>query len=291
VSGEILWVNSNDGAMQIWVMDGAKVKSRETVVGETGSPEVSRPPWNIVGIGDFGGNGVSDILWVNSNDGTMAVWLMDGAKVDSRKTVVSETGSPEVSRPPWNILGIGDFHGDFGRENDLLWVNSADGAMQVWLMNINQVAGRPPVVGESGEPEVSRSPWNIAGVGEFRGFGSSDILWVNSADGAMQIWTMNGAKVDSRKTVVSETGSPEVSRPPWNIAGIGKIGANGRAAILWKNSTDGAMQIWTTDGAKVDSRKTVVSETGSPEVSRPPWNIAAVGEWRVSTPGEPGAPH
>ena len=38
------------------------------------------PGWEIKGSGDFNGDGKSDIVW-QSNDGTPALWLMDGTNV------------------------------------------------------------------------------------------------------------------------------------------------------------------------------------------------------------------
>ena len=38
--------------------------------------------WNVAGVGDFDGNGKSDILWTDGN-GNYAIWFMNGATVTS----------------------------------------------------------------------------------------------------------------------------------------------------------------------------------------------------------------
>jgi hypothetical protein len=38
--------------------------------------------WQIEGIGDFNGDGKSDILWRHT-DGTLAIWFMDGTTFTS----------------------------------------------------------------------------------------------------------------------------------------------------------------------------------------------------------------
>jgi len=38
--------------------------------------------WTIVRLGDFNGDGRSDIIWRHS-DGTTAIWLMDGIGISS----------------------------------------------------------------------------------------------------------------------------------------------------------------------------------------------------------------
>jgi hypothetical protein len=34
--------------------------------------------WVLAGMGDFDGNGSTDILWRDNNTGTVAIWLLDG---------------------------------------------------------------------------------------------------------------------------------------------------------------------------------------------------------------------
>ena len=44
--------------------------------GSRGRPNPG-PSWHVKGTGDFNGDGKADILWQNNN-GTPAIWLMDG---------------------------------------------------------------------------------------------------------------------------------------------------------------------------------------------------------------------
>lgn len=53
VVSDILWYNSSTGETQIWFMDGHRVASRATVLGEDGSAVFVGPPWSIVGTGVF----------------------------------------------------------------------------------------------------------------------------------------------------------------------------------------------------------------------------------------------
>jgi hypothetical protein len=50
------------------------------------------PDWKIRGVGDVNGDGKSDIIWQNDN-GTAAVWLMDGTNVISGANVGFNPGS------------------------------------------------------------------------------------------------------------------------------------------------------------------------------------------------------
>ena len=286
----IAWVNATDGTMQLWVMNSGRVLSRLTVVAENGTPERSGAPWHIVGTGDFNGDGKTDFLWVNVSDQTMQIWGMNGGRVQSRMTVVAENGSPEHSAAPWHIVGTGDFTGD--GKADILWVNVSDGSMQIWAMDGGRVTGRLTVVAENGKPEHSAAPWHIVGTGDFTGNGKADILWVNASDRTMQIWAMDGGRVTGRVTVAAENGTPEHSAPPWTIVRVGDFNRDGKADILWLNTSDRTMQIWMMDGGRVANRVTVVAENSTSEHSLPPWSIVGSGNrnpdilWHNSASGE-----
>ena len=72
---DILWRDTNSGALSIWFTNGTQV---------TSGASVGRLPsnWSVVQVGDFNGDGKSDILLLDSA-GDVAVWLMNGATVSS----------------------------------------------------------------------------------------------------------------------------------------------------------------------------------------------------------------
>jgi hypothetical protein len=55
----LLWRNTSSGFVGLWQMHGTGIAANP-LLGQTD------PSWNIVGVGDFSGNGESDILWSNS---------------------------------------------------------------------------------------------------------------------------------------------------------------------------------------------------------------------------------
>jgi hypothetical protein len=74
-------------------MDGTNV----TFAGAVGpfNPGLS---WQIKGTGDFNGDGKSDIIW-QGQDGTPAIWLMDGTTVTGVGAVGSNFGAS------WHVVG------------------------------------------------------------------------------------------------------------------------------------------------------------------------------------------
>ena len=76
---DILWRDTNSGALSIWFTNGTQVTSAASV-GTLSSN------WSVAQIGDYDGDGKSDILLLDSA-GDVAMWLMNGATVSSSVSV------------------------------------------------------------------------------------------------------------------------------------------------------------------------------------------------------------
>jgi hypothetical protein len=121
---DILWYNAN-GDTSIWLMTGTATQVQVLSTTDLG---IVPPGWTIAGTGDFNGDGMSDILWRNSN-GDTSMWLMTG---NGPQVQVSSTNDLGLIPTSWNVALTGDFNGD-GR-TDILWRNS-NGDASVWFMN------------------------------------------------------------------------------------------------------------------------------------------------------------
>ncbi len=185
---------------------------------------------------DFDGDGKSDIVWRN-DDGTIAIWLMNGTK---------PRATPVVGTMPaaWKISGFGDFDGD--GKSDILWRND-DGTIAIWLMD-GATPRSSPVVG------TMPAAWQIAGEGDFDGDGKSDILWRND-DGTIAIWLMNGA---------TPRATPVIGTMPaaWQIAGTGDFDGDGKSDIVWRKNDgtrDEPIAIWLMNGSTPKATPVVVT--------------------------------
>ena len=127
---DILWQNDN-GTPAVWLMNGTNAASVSAIGPFAPFPTNPGPGWHIKDDGDFDGDGKSDVLWQN-DDGTPAVWLMNGLTAGS-------TGALSNPGPSWQIKATGDFN--FDTKADILWQNS-DGTPAIWLMDgLNLIGG------------------------------------------------------------------------------------------------------------------------------------------------------
>src|SRR5215831_15386896 len=239
---DVLWFNSDTGALDVWLLDG-----HSNVIAfpglSAGCGAGCSPPWQVVGAGDFNGDGFADVLWFNSDTGALDVWLLDG-----QENVIAfpglSAGCGAGCSPPWQVVGGGDFNGDGFA--DVLWFNTDTGALDVWLLdghsNVIAFPGLSAGCGSGCSP-----PWQVVGVGDFNGDGFADVLWFNTATGGLDVWLLDG-----QNNVIAfpglSAGCGSGCSPPWRVVGVGDFNGDGHADVLWFNTDTGALDVWPLDG-------------------------------------------
>src|SRR5439155_1511036 len=185
---------------------------------------------------DFDGDCKSDILWRNSATGEDYLWLMNA------QAIVSQGSLTTLGDPAWQIQGTGDFDGD--GKADILWRNALTGENYIWLMNGLSIASQGSV-----NVVDPTSGWQVQGIGDFDGDGKADILWRNSSTGENYIYLMNGWTIAARGLVnIVEPSSV------WELKGIGDFDGDGKADILWRNSSTGENYVYFMNGWAIVSR-------------------------------------
>jgi probable HAF family extracellular repeat protein len=258
---DVLW-RQNSGALVMWQMNGSTVSSSSAVTsqGNSVAPDSS---WSVAGTADFNGDGKSDILWRQSS-GALALWQMNGSSISASNALTSQ-GSAVAPDASWNVAGIADFNSD--GKADVLWRNSS-GALALWQMNGASVSASSALTcqGNAVAPDAS---WNVAGVGDFNGDGSADLLW-RSAGGALALWQMNGSAVTANGPITSQGGvaAPDAS---WKVIEIGDFNGDGNSDVLWRND-NGTMAEWLMNGSQITSTQAPSSQ-GIPAAPDASWTV------------------
>jgi autotransporter passenger strand-loop-strand repeat protein len=116
---DLLWRNTVTGQVGEWLSKpGSGYQGFTTPILAT--VDLS---WKVQGVGDFSGDGLSDILWRNTN-GDTGIWVTTsgGSYTPIDFGVISLN---------WRIQGVGDYNGD--GKADILWRNTATGQVGEWL--------------------------------------------------------------------------------------------------------------------------------------------------------------
>ena len=102
--------------------------------------------WHFQDVGDFNGDGKTDLLMLNDTTHGVAIWQMNGTQV----TPTRRSGS-STQAAGWHDDGLRDFNGD--GKTDLLLENDTTHGVAVWLMDGTQVTANPQV-GVSTRPPI-----------------------------------------------------------------------------------------------------------------------------------------
>ena len=147
-----IYVKSTGNVIGAWVTDDSGKVAGWQTVGEFDANT------QVLGLGDFNGDGQTDLLLRNTN-GAVGCYLTDGTGWNYFQSLGDE----------WSICGIGDFNGD-GRDDVVLkhdagfagsWLTQTDGTM-AWA-----------------DLDTLPEGFGIVGAGDFDGDGTSDVLLKN----------------------------------------------------------------------------------------------------------------
>ena len=172
---DMLWRNQSTGnsVMSFHATDGSV----------TSWPQVSRfiNPANTTAmkVGDFDGDGKTDIVWRNLSTGNVVVSIMNG-NVPAWQSLTPTPISPTVA-----LEAMGDFDGD--GKDELLWRNTTTGNSVMSYHNANGSVASWPVLSNYINPTTT----SAQGVGDFDGDGKDDILWRNLGTGNTVISLMD----------------------------------------------------------------------------------------------------
>ena len=242
-----------DGSLYAWMIDGSVISGGYLSIPTNGGlPSLgSGSGWSIAAVGDFNGDGKSDILLQNTN-GSLYVWMVDGSTITGGYLSIPTTGGlPGLGAGSgWSVATVADFNGD-GKADILL--QNTNGSLYMWMIDGSVISGGyVSIPSNGGLPSLGAgSGWTIAGAGDFNGDGKADLLLQNT-NGSLYVWMIDGSVISGGYVSIPSNGQlPSLGAGSgWSIGAIGDFNGDGKADILLQN-TNGALYAWLIDGAVI----------------------------------------
>ena len=131
-------------------------------------------------VGDFNGDGTSDLAWVNATSSGLRAYVML-ASGDGTFLTTQQYSRPRTSNSSGYDARVGDFNGD--GKSDLVWVNASSSGLLAYVA-LSDGDGTFATA-QSSRPRTSNSSGYDAEVGDFNGDGVTDVLWEQASSGGL----------------------------------------------------------------------------------------------------------
>jgi hypothetical protein len=172
-SSDILLQNQTTGAVEIMFLKTDSTDGIGTVDSIGTLPTPGMTP-KAIAVGDFNGDGKSDILWQNPTTKAIEITEMSGSTVINTPMVQGTANLTAVA--------TGDFNND--GFSDILFKN-ASGQAVIWFMYGDTHTGTKTI----NKPGAS---YNLSGAEDVDGNGYSDLIWNNPTTGATVATLLGG---------------------------------------------------------------------------------------------------
>ena len=221
-----LWRNPA-GGLDLWQTTGSVIDAKGTFTA-TAAPAGSQ----LIGTGDFNGDGVDDILWKDTIKNQFYIWFMENGTVrkDNVDTYLGDSAGRALAPKDrnWNIVGIEDIDKD--GSTDLLLRNQVTGEVNAWFMKGNVLVND---VSFTNDYKV-RSEWEVLG------FSNATVLWRNINDNSVVTWSIG------RNGISKLTFLPSVPQE-WKVNAFRDFNNDGIADIVWRDPQSERIALWRMD--------------------------------------------
>jgi hypothetical protein len=190
-------------------------------------------PWQVVGLGNFSGTDLSDMMLRNTSSGAFEIVDVSGNNAGSPIPI----GNVGLE---WTVSGFGDFSGQ-PNETDMLMRDSSDGDFEVYDIANNTVTSAA-LLGNVG------LDWSVLGFGDFSGKANeTDMLMRNGTTGNLELYDISNNQVTSA-TSLGGVGSE------WQFAGAGDFsGRPGETDMLMRDINTGNFELYDFENGAITS--------------------------------------
>lgn len=174
-----------------------------------------------------------ELVWATPGSNSLRVSAVGGGNVLGETYPVLPAGR--------RLLGVGDFDGD--GDGDLLTQetgNQPRNRVVILQLQAGQVAGEF-------SPGFQESGTELAGIADFDGDDTADILW-RKPGGQLAMWNQEGKAIEAPVGYRNDHTPAGTAGSAWKVRGTGDFDGDGHADILWRSDA-GDISIWLMVGS------------------------------------------
>ena len=215
--------------------------------------------WIVMGLGDFDGDGKTDVMTRHATTGAWHLARMDGKTVLTAGTGVATTLTTITK---WRLAAIGDFDAD--TQDDLLLRHTDTGR---WLMyEMNGLTASTLGSGIAADlPDDT--DLELAGSGDLNGDGKADMVLRHKTTGKWHYYPMNGLAVAAGSGEIGLSLSTD-----WTLEALPDLDGDGKDDLLVRH-TDGTWRWYPMDGKDLQTGDAATDLSTSLD-----WKLAGYGD-------------
>ncbi|QNP68196.1 VCBS repeat-containing protein [Streptomyces roseirectus] len=230
---DIAGVNGTSGCLYRWLGNGSGGFAAGVQLGCGWGPYQQ----SLSGPGDLNGDGVGDLVAVNSASNCLYRWYGNGSGGFGAGTQIGCGWAPYIA----SLAGAGDLNND--GDGDLVAVNSGNGCLYRWLGNGSGGFGAGTQIGCGWAPYSGY----VSGGGDINGDGNADLVAINSGNDCLYRWYGNGGGGFGAGAQIGCGWAPYQLAS--SFSGMGNIGGGTAGDIVAINSGNGCLYRWLGNGS------------------------------------------
>ncbi|MFP6684257.1 MAG: VCBS repeat-containing protein, partial [Polyangiaceae bacterium] len=204
------------------------------------------PGNNVAGLGDFDGDGQTDVLVQNAS-GLLYVYITDtdGVSVDN-----GNSGSPTSVPAGFSVVSVADFNAD-GRA-DVLAQEDATGLLYVYITAAGGITFEPESTNTASNYLVTiPAGYAYVGTGDTNADDRADILVQDSATGLVYVYITSSSAVEVDH---ASSGDPIVLPSGFDIVAVADFDGDGPADIMVQEASTGLLYTFISndDGISIE---------------------------------------